>query len=194
MNLIISLLVRLLTGIYCLEGMTFSPFYDNDASQFQPPDPWIRTPSYAPTPGDFGRERTPSVFCPSPERILDETSTPLRQSQPNNHFGFQESEQRNGRPCEEQPTTCIHYMIEWRVVLNNRTVSKETEQDIVVAPSSQWQRIRQTAEKILRRKIRHNHRVRSDDTTVKVSVNDRSQSDLNKRFDDTDVDWTPIEQ
>lgn len=26
---------------------------------------WERTPSYCPTPGDFGRERTPSVACPS---------------------------------------------------------------------------------------------------------------------------------
>lgn len=36
--------------------------------------------------------------------------------------------------------------------------------------------------------------MRSDDTTVKVSVNDRSQTDLNKRYNGTNVDWKPIEK
>ncbi|BAE62811.1 unnamed protein product [Aspergillus oryzae RIB40] len=191
MNLII-LLVLLLSGIYCLEGMTFSPYYDDDASQLQPPDPWIQTPSYAPTPGDFGRDRTPSVFCPSPEHVLDEPYTPLHQSQPNHLGFFQEPEERTTRQHRGKP--CIHYTIEWKVTLNNRTVSKDTEQDLAVAPSSHWAKITQDAENVMRRKIRHNQRVRSDDTTVRVSVNERGQSDLNKRFDGTNIDWKPIEK
>jgi hypothetical protein len=84
-------------------------------------------------------------------------------------------------------------MIEWRVTLNNRVVAKDTEQDLALDPSSYWQDIRQKAENILRRKIARNRRVRLDDTTVVVSVNDRSQRDLTKRFERTDIDWTTIQ-
>lgn len=45
----------------------------------------------------------------------------------------------------------------------------------------------------MQRKKARNQRVRSDDTTVVVAVNERSQRDLTKHFEGTDIDWTPIE-
>lgn len=71
-------------------------------------------------------------------------------------------------------------------------VAKDTEQDLALDPDLYWQDIRQKAETILRRKVARNRRVRLDDTTVVVSVNDRSQRDLTKRFEKTDIDWTAI--
>ncbi|KAJ9481151.1 hypothetical protein VN97_g12352 [Penicillium thymicola] len=58
---------------------------------------------------------------------------------------------------------------------------------------SYWERIKDTAGNILRRKIAHNRRVRLDDTNLVVSVNERSQSDLIKRFEGASVDWTTVE-
>jgi hypothetical protein len=92
----------------------------------------------------------------------------------------------------EEHHSSILFTIEWRVTLNNRVVAKDTEQDLTLDPDLYWQDIRQKAETILRRKVARNRRVRLDDTTVVVSVNDRSQRDLTKRFEKTDIDWTAI--
>jgi hypothetical protein len=78
------------------------------------------------------------------------------------------------------------------VILNNRVLAKDTEQDLDSAPSSYWQQIKQKAECVLRQKINRNRRVKPDDTSIVVSVNDCSQRDLTKRFEKTDIDWTAI--
>ena len=66
--------IKLLGGIYYREDMTSRPLNNNIASQFSA---WERTPPYAPTPGNFGRERTPSEYCLSPNRTYGGGSTPL---------------------------------------------------------------------------------------------------------------------
>ncbi|XHF99663.1 hypothetical protein AWENTII_003192 [Aspergillus wentii] len=185
---------RILSGIYCLEEMRFSPFNDDYASQIQQSYSWERTPSYAPTPGNFGRDRTPSVFSFSSNREPDERSSPLRQNIPNQLDFLQVDNRGNGTTNDKQPPTSIRYLIEWKVTLNNRVVKKDTEQDLVLRPSSYWEQIKQNAESTVRRKIKRNQRVRLDDTEVIVSVNDRSQDDLFKTFDNTNIDWTSIER
>ena len=172
--------------------MALSPLSDV-ASQFRRIDPWEQTPSYAPTPGNFGHEHTPSRYSPSPNHG-NRRSTPLRHTSPAQQNFIQGSEWDYGRADGEDQPTFIQYMIEWRVTLNNRVVAKDTEQDLALTPRSYWQDIKQKAENVLCRKIARNRRVRLDDTTVVVSVNDRSQRDLTKRFERTDIDWTAIQR
>ncbi|KAF7174220.1 hypothetical protein CNMCM5623_006758 [Aspergillus felis] len=165
--------------------MPLTPLNNYDASQA---GTWERSPSYCPTPGDFGRERTASEYSFSPH---GEHSTPLPQSQSGGLRFHDQVESDDGATGDEHPSY-IPYIIEWRVTLNNRVLAKDMEQDLDSTPSSYWQQIKQKAERVLRQKINRNRRVKPDDTSVVVSVNDRSQRDLTKRFEKTDIDWTAI--
>jgi hypothetical protein len=68
-----------------------------------------------------------------------------------------------------------------KITVNNKVVSKDTEQDLVLVPASYWQLFLQPKlEKLLRKKLSHNMCVRSDDTKVVVSVAGRSGRDLTR--------------
>lgn len=160
--------------------------------------PWDQSSQYAPTPGFWGRgSATPSGISsvatdrhlgddlPSHEPSLAEAGRlPL--------LDF--AEWSEGNIYDEQPPSCIHYSIEWKVTLNNRIVAKDTEQDLVLGPRAYWglflnpKLIELIGKKFPRK------RVKSDDTTIVVSVNQRSQRDLTRRFDQTDIDWSAIEK
>ncbi|KAK2762260.1 hypothetical protein FQN54_001270 [Arachnomyces sp. PD_36] len=165
--------------------MSYTPSNTGDAPQTQPLDSWYQGWEDAPTPGYFTHTPAPSVPDPSPDDVPDP-----------DHLGFVPlNDWDEERSYDEQPPTCIHYLIEWKVTLNNRLVAKDTEPDVVLPPGSYWQLfLKQKPKDIIHRKISRNRQVRLDDTTVVVSVNDRSQRDLTKRFERTDIDWTAVEK
>jgi hypothetical protein len=58
---------------------------------------------------------------------------------------------------KEEAPTCFHYLIEWKVVVNNKVVAKDTEQDLVLVPIAYWHMVLQPKlEKLLRRKLAQN--------------------------------------
>ena len=100
-----------------------------------------------------------------------------------------------GRSYDEDPPIYLHYSIEWKVTVNNRVVAKDTEPDLVLAPSAYWVKVlRQKLESRVKAKTQRSRHVRSEDTAVVVSVNDRSQRDLNKWFEKTSIEWSAVEQ
>lgn len=114
---------------------------------------WEQTPSYAPTPGDFGRERTPSV-CSSPVYTYGDRSSPSHRPAPD-CLGFLDDTELNwGRTYNEDTPKSIDYLVE--VTLNNRILAKDTEQDLVFKPSAYWQQIKEKAKHIVQRKKSRN--------------------------------------
>ena len=78
------------------------------------------------------------------------------------------------------------------MTLNNRAIMpKETEQKVVLRHTDFWKHILDPKmENLIRKK---NRRLKSEDTTIVVSVSARSEHDLTKRFDNTSIDWAVIE-
>ena len=93
------------------------------------------------------------------------------------------------------PPTVIHYSIEWKLTFNNRMAAKDTEQDLVLAPHAFWHRFLQPKlEKLLDKKLPPNKSFKADETNVVVSVADRLERDLVKRFDELDIEWPILER
>lgn len=124
------------------------------------------------------------MLSPSSASLADECSPAFKQPCLDRLGFIPLDDWEEGRSYNEQPPSYIRYSIEWKVTLNNRVMAKDTEQDLTLAPSAYWQQVlKEKPDNVLRRKISYDRRVRLDVTTLVVSVNDRSQRDLTKRFD-----------
>jgi hypothetical protein len=137
----------------------------------------------------------PASFPPTPPSPSYQTPPTL--SQPRSHpdklrfVEWDEWEAMNS--YEEDVPSCLHYRIVWKVVVNSKVISTDTEQDVVLNPVLYWHMVLfPKLEKLLRKKLPQNRQVRCDDTGVVVSVSARTESDLVKRFDDLSIDWSVI--
>lgn len=91
----------------------------------------------------------------------------------------------------EDPPKYIHYSMEWRVRINNREISKYTEQDLVFEPTSYWRLFLQPKlGEVLQCKMMAKKRtIKSEDTKIVVSVIQRLERDVTNNFDNTTVDY-----
>ncbi|KAJ6016569.1 hypothetical protein N7540_011160 [Penicillium herquei] len=152
-----------------------SPYHDDHVSECTEHETWEQNSDYVPTPGyGVSPYAALSAFSPSPSCVLENNVVP--------------KSNRDPHP--------LHFLpLEWRVTFNNREVSMDTEEDVVLAPSTFWQlSLEKKLEKALRRKTARHRRVRSDDTVIVASTSDRTKRKLTKRFDDTDITWSAIEK
>jgi hypothetical protein len=86
------------------------------------------------------------------------------------------------------PPICIRYTIIWKPKLNNGMITKDTEQDIVLAPAPYWSTFLQPKlDALLGKEKNNSKRVRPEDSNVVVSVNERSERGLIRRFDEVQV-------
>ncbi|KAJ5808834.1 hypothetical protein N7474_010103 [Penicillium riverlandense] len=166
--------------------MTNSLFGD-DAYQPQVVDPWDENSQYAPTPGNFSGA---SLYSPSP--APDCTTDQLQSDQ----LKFLPLvEWRPDGEYDEQPPRYVCYTIAWKLILNRKTVGKVTEEDLVVAPSDYWEEsLKADVEDMLQPKKKRHQRVRSEGTAVTISVNDRSQRNLENFYNSTNINWKPVEK
>jgi hypothetical protein len=94
---------------------------------------------------------------------------------------------------DEQPPTCIRYLIEWKVKLNNRCISKDTEPDIILAPGAYWTKfLRSKLDKLAKKKLPPNRTFHVDDTDITVCINYRDEAELTTRSDSLDTSWKMI--
>lgn len=130
--------------LYC--KMTQSPYHDNFISHPKDPATWENNLQYAPSPGYFSSPNATGFnYSPSPSVVLED------QSQSDILRLLQLSEWKEGRVYNKDMLTCIYYHIEWRVTVNNQEVSKDMEEDLVLAPSAFWQlSLEKKLEKVLR--------------------------------------------
>ena len=96
---------------------------------------------------------------------------------------------------DERLLNYIHYSIEQKVTLNNKLISKDIEQNLILVLTFYWSLfLWPKLEKLLYKKLSLNKRIRPDDTNIVVSMTKRSERDLTKRFDKTDINQPVIEK
>jgi hypothetical protein len=136
--------------------------------------------------------------APGPDHSLSPsipTSPSLHQVEVDRLCLLQPDDWDQEKDYSADPPICVRYTIIWKIKLNNRMIAKDTEQDVVLAPAPYWSMFLQPKlDALLSKKINNSKRVKPDDSNVVVSVNERSERDLIRRFDEVQVDWSVVEK
>jgi hypothetical protein len=143
-------------------------------------------PDNGETPASSYTSRSLQAPSSSPDRIPTQPEK-LR------FFPLEEWDAHNS--YEEEVPTCLHYSIEWKVSVNNKMISKNTEQDLVVAPTAYWHMtLKPKLDQLLQRKVAQNRHVRCEDTTVVAAINYRAEPNVTNQFENINIDWSKIEK
>ena len=139
------------------------------------PEPFdSHTPSLQVQPGQgLALQHTPPVLSFPAESTA---STP--HGTPTTSFGLSRTRKRDraSRPrlsllhreewdkdktYDEDPPSCLHYFIEWTVIVNKTEKWKDTEPDLVLKPAAYWQDfLKFRVERLLEQKLGWNHSAR----------------------------------
>jgi hypothetical protein len=82
--------------------------------------------------------------------------------------------------------------MEWKLTLNRRVAAKQTEDDLVLAPSDFWNE--ELSSKIADIVKSTGKPCEADATTIIIFVNDRLEHDITKRFKQLEIDWPIVER
>ncbi|CEF85343.1 unnamed protein product [Fusarium graminearum] len=89
---------------------------------------------------------------------------------------------------DDQPPSYIHYALEWKMTLLSLLGDVSIVQDIALAPGDFWDHTLRPELERLVEKTRSNEPCKADATTITMSVTDRSERDITKRFDELMID------
>ncbi len=155
-------------------------------------DEWEGWISYSPASQAIcGQER--AMVAETATTYTDRATVPCSQPIPPSRpkLGFLEpSAWDQEKDYNDGPPACIRSTIEWKICVNNRAASRDTEQDVVLAPSTYWRLVlKSKVEALVAAKFAG---VRPIDISVKISINDRGEREVTKRFDNTSILWSQI--
>lgn len=108
-------------------------------------------------------------------------------------LGFiQLGEWDEGKNYNEDPPTCLRYSVEWKVNLNGKPITTDTESNVVLASAVFWWRSLQSQlEKRVQKKLGHDSATNIEDTNVKVSCG--RERGLTKHFEELGIEWSFVE-
>ena len=160
-----------------------------------------RSSQFAGTPSSTGLDATPLADSVAPNTSSNTTprALSLQQSNPRRLTFMEEADWNPEKIYDQGPSLYICYSIEWKVMmkretLNRRKVSSDMELNGILAPGRYWERcLKARLTDLVEEKFAGNPNVRPDDTDVVVSVTERSERDVNKRFTGTNIDWTVLQ-
>ncbi|KAK3933481.1 hypothetical protein QBC46DRAFT_368727 [Diplogelasinospora grovesii] len=86
----------------------------------------------------------------------------------------------------------MHYLLGWKLTLNKRTVAKQTEKDLVVAPSDFWNE--ELSCKIAEIAQSTGKACEPGATIIVLSVDERNEHDVSRHCKRLDIDWPVVER
>ncbi|KAK2035904.1 hypothetical protein LZ31DRAFT_286242 [Colletotrichum somersetense] len=140
--------------------------------------------------------RSPSVFDldESEESEHGDSSRRSRSAAWQDDISVHELSEFGDEEHNDPQPTHVPYAVEWKLTANNRMITKDSDQNIIASPEVFWKtRLRPKLRDVLNRKLPSTKTFEAVDTDVVVSVTDRAQRDLVKRFDELDVNWSMLE-
>jgi hypothetical protein len=129
-----------------------------DLFMSQPQDDWDPFEFLRTLDANIAQADTPcppsTTLIQFPEGTVDQIIA--AQSRPDKLTLLRLADWDRDKAYDEDPPQYIHYSIEWKVTVNGKAISRDTEQDLVLAPGSYWDLfLRPKLEKLLHKKLSH---------------------------------------